>query len=203
MIGTIINFIKLFFALLLMPIVFFLTRGFFEQIRALGDLSHYFLWGGGVYVLFHLFFRPMQALHGFGQKVFSEILRVTPFLANYLPMAVPITPTVLVLILYVIQTFTDPGPLSHYFLFAVGFTLAMHIIINARLLYEEDNTALRAHYLFLECLFYVLNILIIVILLQLIFPAFHVGHLIRHVMIDVGQVYEKVSHFLFQARPQI
>ncbi len=202
-VSTVISFIKLFFALLLMPIVFYLTTGFFEEIRNLKTMADYFIWGGGVYVLCHLFFRPMQALHGFGQKIFSDLLRASPFLATYMPMALPITPTILLLILYVIKTFGDPGPLTHYFLFAIGFSLSMHIIIIAHLLYEEDNSTLRTHYLFLVSLFYIFNVLIIVILLQLVFPEIQVGQLVRHIIVEVSDIYDKVTGFLFHAKPKI
>lgn len=201
--NMVISFIKLFFALFLLPIVFYLTTGFFEEIQNLKSLADYLIWGGGVYAIFHLFWRPMQNLHSFGQRIFSELLRGSPFLATYMPRALPITPTIFLLVLYVIKTFGDPGPLTHYFLFAVGFTLAMHIIITAHLLYEEDNSTLRTHYLFLMSLFFIFNVLITVILLQLIFPEIQVGHLIRHVMIEVGDIYDKVSGFLFHAKPEI
>lgn len=203
MVATVLSFIKLFFAILLLPAVYFITTGFFDQVRGLKELADYFLWGGGIYILFHLFFRPMQGLHAFGQKIISDMLKPSPLLATYIPMVVPVIPTVLLLILYIFKTFADPRLLTYYFLFAIGFTLAMHIVITAHLLYEEDNSALRTHYLFLMSLFYILNILIIVILLQLIFPAFHIGHLVRHVMVKVGDIYGKISNFLFHARPQI
>ena len=57
--------------------------------------------------------------------------------------------SIFLIMIYVIALILGRGSaLQPYFLFAIAFTLAMHLILTAHEIYESDKSVLKAHYLF-------------------------------------------------------
>ena len=56
--------------------------------------------------------------------------------------------SIFLIIIYVIALILGRGSaLQPYFLFAIAFTLAMHLVLTAHEIYQSDNSILKAHYL--------------------------------------------------------
>ncbi len=165
-------FIKIIFAIFLIPICYAITVGFIGQVPEIGEMLPFLLWGAGVYVLLQLFFYTPQGIFQFGQKIFGDIFKSIPLLAAVVPLFVPIIPTIILVGTYVAIAFFDYKPAQSYLLFAAGFTFAMHLILSAHAEFEEDNSVFKPHYLFLFSLTYIFNVTLFSLLLALNFSEF-------------------------------
>ncbi len=193
---VILSLIKFFLAVLLFPVVIGVVVGLLHMIESLGDLSRYFIWGAGSYVILNLFLHPMQSFQRFVQKVFSEILKFSPFLASHMPLFIPVLPVLLLLILYILESFGRPGLLQDYIIFAVGFFLSMHMVLTAKDLFEEDTSGFKAHYLFMMSLVFIVTLSLTVLLLDLNFQRVDFMDFFRDAMDVVTDIYKRFGRFL-------
>lgn len=188
-----LSLIKFILALALVPVVIGTTVAFYDTVSGMKNNFEYFAWGIGYYVVIHLFVFKMQAFYAFMQKIFSETFRFSSILANSLPLVVPIVPTLLFLIFYIAKFFTNQDAFMDYFMFAVGFSLAMHVILTAQSLYDEDTTGFKAHYFFVMTLVYIINIVLTVLLLGLDFPKVEFVEFFRQAADIAWDIYKSVA----------
>lgn len=188
--------IEFFLAVLLLPVVLAVTVTFIAGIKGLDSLAHYFMWGMYGYVIIHLFLQPLESVHRFIQKIFSESLKISPVLSNNLPLAVPLMPTLLLLLLYVLHSFFKLDELAKYFIVALGFFLSMHVVMTAKDLYSDDTSFLKANYLFVMSLVYIVAAVLIVLLLDLNFSKIAFMDFIRTAADTAFSIYKEAGHRL-------
>lgn len=197
---AIVSLIKLLFAILLVPICYGLTLSFSKELVALGDLQKVFIWGGLTYIFLQLFFYSPQGVFQFGQKIFGDVFKSVPFLAAIIPLFLPIIPTVLLLIAFILVSFFDYSPAQPYLIFFIGFSWAMHLILSAHAEFEEDDNALKPHYLFLLSLTYIINLMIIAALLSLSFSSFSIPSFFADAYQTARDIYVRIFEQLFMVR---
>lgn len=193
-------FIKLVFAILLGPVCYALTTALIGELPKLGPMLAPFLWGIGVYVFLQLFFYTPQGLFQFGQKIFGDIFKSVPVLAAVVPLFIPILPTIVLVSAYVTVSLFNYKPAEGYFLFAAGFVFAMHLILSAHAEFEEDNSALKPHYLFLFSLTYIINVILFSLLLALNFSDFSCFDVFMSSFETAKSIYVSVYTQLFVIR---
>ncbi|MCB9771333.1 MAG: hypothetical protein H6754_02115 [Candidatus Omnitrophica bacterium] len=189
--------IKIIFAVLLSPICYAISKSFAAELPRLGGMEHLFIWGVVVYVALQLFFYTPQGLFQFAQKVFGDIFKSVPILAAVVPLFVPIIPTIILVACYVMIAFFNLQPVQSYMLFFAGFTFAMHLILSAHAEFEEDNSGLKPHYLFLFSLTFIFNILLLSVLLALNFAEFSFWNFFSSAFDTAKEIYIHVFNQLF------
>jgi len=197
---ALLTLIKMFFAILVIPVCYALTVSFAKELPALGGLEKAFMWGGLTYVFLQLFFYSPQGVFQFGQKIFGDVFKTAPVLAAIVPLFLPIIPTILLLLIFVLTSFFDLSASQIYLMFFVGFSLAMHLILSAHAEFEEDDNVLKPHYLFLMSLTYIVNLFLIASLFNLNFPAFSVQNICVNTFETAKTIYIQVFQQLFGVR---
>ena len=193
-------FIKIIFAILLLPICYAASVSFINELPEVGTMLPYLVWGGGVYIFLQLFFYTPQGVFQIGQKIFGDIFKSMPVLAAVVPLFVPIIPTLVLLAAYVTVFFFDYKPAQSYLMFFAGFTFAMHIILSAQAEFEEDNSALKPHYLFLFSLTVIFNLILFSLLLTLNFTEFSFVDFFMSAFETAKSIYIRVYTQLFVLR---
>lgn len=193
-------FIKIVFAILLIPICYALTVSFAKELPQVGSMLPFLLWGAGVYVLLQLFFYTPQGIFQFGQKIFGDIFKSVPVLAAVVPLFIPIIPTIILVAAYVTISFFDYKPAQSYLMFVAGFTFAMHLILSAHAEFEEDNSGFKPHYLFLFSLTYIFNLILFALLLTLNFSEFSFINFFMSAFESAKSIYVFVYTQLFVLR---
>ena len=165
--------VKFFFFLLVLPLAAAVVLAFQTQVLGLPvHKEQWILWGGGIFVLAYLFLYNFKEVYSFGQTIVSNLLKFSGPAAHAAAFIVPIY-TVLIICLYLILNVA--GVTARYegcLLLALGFSVAMHIVLTARQLYEADSSPIKGHYLFIFGLAFVVNFFIISLLLGLAVPEF-------------------------------
>jgi hypothetical protein len=167
----VLRIIKFVFAVVLAPIAVAVTKGLFIEMQVLNELRHIFLMGAATYCGLNLFYYPIEGLYLFGQRVFGDMFRFSTATASVVPMVIPIYTTLLLLIHYIIMSIFHYEGLQNYFIFFIGFTFAMHVVMTAHDIYDEDDGQIKAHYLFYFALTYICNIVLLVVLLDFNFSS--------------------------------
>lgn len=195
--AAILTLIKMLFAIAVVPTGYALTVSFAKELPMLDGLESAFVWGGITYVFLQLFFYSPQGIFQFCQKIFGDIFKSTPLFAAVVPLFLPIIPTVLLLAAFVMVSFFEGGGSLKYLIFFSGFSLAMHLILSAHAEFEEDDNALKPHYLFLMSLTYISNLLLVALLLGLSFPKFSFQNFIMAAFTTAKAIYIQVFEQLF------
>jgi len=167
-----LNMARFAIALVLLPVVVALTQSFLSQMAPMKVIFRYFTLGVGSYVVMHLFIMAPQSGYRFFQKIFAETLKFSSFLSNNVPLLVPLAATLLLVVHYILLQFVDPKVLSDYFIFATGFTWAMHLILSAHDIADEDTSAFKPHYFCMMTVVFIANILLIALLMDINFTKF-------------------------------
>ena len=168
----IVSVVKFLIGLFLVPVVAAVTFSFREELSGIGSAYDFFVWGILAYVIFHLFIFVPQTLYQSGQRVFADIFGFFPRLASVMPIVVPLLPVMTLFLLYICASSLKVPGVERYFMFFAGFVLAVHVVLTARDLYEEDMARLKGRYLLTMCLVYITNILIVAFLIDLNFSEF-------------------------------
>ena len=187
----VIGIIKLAVFVSLLPVVIAVITGLNKQLSSIGA-SNFFWWGVIAYTLIHLFLFAPQGLYRFWQSVFMEICSFTGVVANALVLAVPIITTVLLLTYFLVAIIFRQTWGQDSLIFFTGFTLALHVILSARELYEGDESKLKGHYLFNISLIVIINAFLLAGLLDLIFRKFSFLNFWQAAFVTARQIYTDI-----------
>ena len=198
----IIRIIKKIFVVLIgaacLPLTITASRAFWAQLQGLTMLDSgnqiYFLWGVCSYVVMHLFFFKPQYIYNLGHEVVhvfstwlsfgrAKNLKVSDqggsvqttksnFFINISPYFIPIYTLLLCLAYFLLSKFGDVTNYAPYFIFFIGFTFTMHILLTAEALKAAQPDLIKTGYLFSLSLIYVINVMLAGWIIGMIFPGF-------------------------------
>lgn len=168
-----LNILKLIFAFLLIPLTAVITISFSKSLNGLAHVNTHSFWLGVlIYVVVHAFIFEPQGIYEFGQKIGNSLFKFYPPLANVGTRILPVY-TLLSLILFCfVQLFYKKTGYETSFMFLAGFTLALHIILTAKELREENKSAVSPNYLLFIQLIYIFIILLTAVIFTFVVPKF-------------------------------
>lgn len=183
------NILQFVLAVLFLPVVVAATAGFHATLLPLNVLQHLFYDGILAYAVMHLFIFIPRGIYQFGQNVFSRVLGFSPAAASSLPRIFPGFPILLLLALFVCTSVFKMDGVRPYFIFFIGFTLAMHVALTAEGLYGDDTAAFKPHYFLLMSVIYVFNLIVAVFLLDLNFSVCSSSFFFKELTGGVQEIY--------------
>lgn len=186
--------LKILAFLLILPLIIASFIAFQTQILSLPvNKEVWVLWGAGIYVTFNLFIYDFKNVFVFGNSLVEKMM---PFFkgAGYV---VPIY-TIFIIIVSIIAWILGRGTtLQPYFLFAIAFSLAMHLILTAHEIYEGDSSILKAHYLITFGAILVAALFVISLLLAWAIPEYSLVGYIKSLSSHTLHLYKSVYTVLF------
>jgi len=189
--------LKIIIGIVLIPLDIFLVMNFCKEITAIPLLSAaqaMFLYGLAAYLAVHIFIIKPDFLYVFGHesthavtaklfggkifdfKVSSKGGSVKTDKANttvaLMPYMVPFYTIVVFLIYLGISVFRDVKPYNGYFIFALGATLAFHLVQTAEFLRQKQSDVIKSGYIFSMPLVVLVNIAVTAGILSFLFAEF-------------------------------
>ncbi|MCM8783952.1 MAG: M50 family metallopeptidase [Candidatus Omnitrophica bacterium] len=190
--------LKFILGILLIPFCFGTTVSLYHQISKISSYSTeevVFLWGVVLYIVMHIFIFKPQRIYVFGHemvhalfswlsggkikkiKISDEGGEVKTDKINFLTLIAPyIFPTYTLLFSILFFVFDASYKLDiiylRLFLFLLGFSLTMHILMTAETLRRIQPDLIQAGYLFSIVLIYLVNISLMAFVLSRIFSYF-------------------------------
>ncbi|MBF0510775.1 MAG: hypothetical protein HQL13_00430 [Candidatus Omnitrophica bacterium] len=182
---------KLVFFILILPIIIAIVTAFGNQVVLLpAKKTIWIYWGALGYIVLYLFAYNFQEVHAFGQSMIEKCL------AFFKP-AVYIFPIYAILLTlgYFITTLLEHHhAFQSYFLSAIAFFAAMHLVLTAREIYEADKGLLKSHYLLCFGLIVVVFLSIASLLLACVMPEFSLIEFFKSAYYQIIYQY----HFIYQ-----
>ena len=194
-----LNFLKFFIFLFIIPIVIATTISFGKQLQMI-EASFRAAWLGGVYlyVVMHLFFYEPVELLNFGQGLISGLFRFSEAVSVVAKYIFPFYTLLLLGAYYFLVVLGGIGGIWPYFIFAfIGFTITMHVVLTAHNLHEEDASFIKPHYFSAISLTYMGNVILLACLFSLIFDQFLLAEFFRILFNISGMIYSRAFHQLF------
>ena len=148
---------------------------FFENYQS--QLRDFLFWGAEAFLITFLFVHPFKGVFDFSQKIVVSIFKFLAPLDTFFGSLIPIYTSILIGGLFITEKFIDIAPFKYYFIFFIGFTYAMHIILIAQQLQEQEKAFIKPSYFLMMSIIYIFNICIAILFMgflsnKFIFPDF-------------------------------
>jgi len=189
--------LKFILGIFITPVCVGVSLAFYEQLNQIKVISYYhqkyFVIGIVAYLVVHaMIFKPAYLYifsHEFMHAIATWISggKVTAFNVSskggsvavtksnlfiaLAPYFFPFYTIIVTIIFFAAKLFLKDGIDYNPFLFAIGFTLAFHIILTLDFLKIRQTDLLHAGYLFSMCLIYIVNLFVIGFIFSLLFSS--------------------------------
>lgn len=220
----IIRILKVLIGILLLPVTVAISVAFAAelgkiQIQQLTSLAAYFLKGVIVYLIMHLILYKPNYFYVLGHEIAHAIatficggrvraLRVSGrgggiltnksnFFIALFPYFFPIYTIFFWLVYFLFSRFRNMTNLVPQFLFLVGFTLTMHIIMTIDSMKVKQGDIFKTGYLFSVSLIFILNVLLVGFILSLVFQDFSFSSFFNFSISGSGDIYYAIYAHLF------
>ena len=218
----IIRIIKVLVGILLFPVSIATTlalAGQLSQIEKFQGLTTYFLKGAIVYLIMHLILYKPNYFYVLGHEIAHALAtficggRVNSFRissrgggvlttkSNFFIALFPyFFPTYTIffwLTYFLFSLFRDVSSFTPHFLFLVGFSLTLHLVMTIDSLKIKQTDIFKTGYLFSVSLIYILNLLLVSFILSLVFQDFSFSILFRTSLDGAGNIYYAIYEYLF------
>lgn len=158
----ILSVLKLFLAILLLPLAIGVIASFYENLRLMErGIVTAFGWGVIVYLLLHILLYEPAQVYDVGKKMTEQTMG---FLSPFVKVAgfcIPIFTILSFAVYYVISLIWKEHDLFPYFVFLASFTFTMHIVFTANALKGKKAGAMKENYFYSIFLIFVVNMMII------------------------------------------
>ena len=171
--GKIFGIIKFLLGVCLLPFVYSSSVSFWNEFCLIDKQLQNNLWSGVIFFLIiYLFVWEPAVIYNKGHRLLEIFFNFFKPLVKAAPYLLPIY-TIVLFILYAILAATiKDARLIKYFIFLVGFTLALHLVFSAKTMRSKKGDFLKGNYIFGFSFIYVLNIGVLSFCLNLIFKEF-------------------------------
>lgn len=165
--------LKLAIGICLLPALYAVTFCFIGELAKLEvAAARPFVWGIISFLAIYLFIWEPAIIFKKGQRVLEVIFRFFAPLVKVAPFVLPIY-TILISIGYFIGlNFSGMKELTPFFIFGIGFSLALHLVFCAKTLRTKSGDKLKANYIFGFACIYILDALLLALFFNLAFEHF-------------------------------
>ncbi|MBI4336049.1 MAG: hypothetical protein HY589_05280 [Candidatus Omnitrophica bacterium] len=221
------NIIKKIFTLLAgvisIPLTITVSKAFYYQLSGMSMFESrnqaYFLYGAASYIIMHLFLFKPNFVYNLGHETVHVLstwisfgkaknMRVSGeggsvqtsksnFFINISPYFVPIYTVILCLAYFLISKFNDISQYTPVFVFFIGFTLAMHIVMTVDALKISQPDLIRTGYLLSLSSIYVINMVAAAFVISLIFAGFSFSDFFTQFCLETKSLYFDIYRQLF------
>lgn len=184
--------IKFVLGILLLPLVYASTQSFLAALNLLPrEKQSYFNWGLVSFLLFYLFVWEAQIVYKKGQQFLEIIFRFFAPLVRVAPYLLPIYTIFLFILYWPVTLLSQSALILNYLIFALGFSIALHLVFSAKALKGRQADPLKANYIFGFSFIYILNIILVALGFNLLFKEFSLVNFLNASL--------KTALFVFQA----
>ena len=206
-----------------LPVIIPASKAFYTQLSNIAFMDSknplWFLYGAASYIIMHLFFFKPHFFYNLGHEGVHVLstwlsfgkaknLKVSDrggsvqttksnFFISLSPYFIPIYTIIISLTYFFIAKFTDAAVYLPYFIFFIGFTFAMHIVMTAEALRVMQPDLIKTGYLFSLSLIYVLNVFLAGFIISLIFAGFSFVDMAGQFCLETKELYILIFRQLF------
>ncbi len=165
--------IKLILGLCFLAFVYSTSVSFLNEFSVVEAALQNYFWAGVIsFIIIYLFIYEPVIAYQKGQRLLEAIFRFFAPLVKLASYLLPIYSIIIFILYLVLSLLVKSRGLIHYFLFAFGFSMALHLIFSAKTLRSKQRDILKSHYIFGFSFVYVINLIWVAFSLNLTFEKF-------------------------------
>lgn len=165
--------LKFVIAVFLLPWVYSFTAAFINESKTIQkSFLNLFIAGIISFLIFYLFIYEPGKIYQKGQKITEATFRFFSPLVRVASFVVPIYSIILFLIYCLISLSVKSNLLLEFFIFLIGFSIALHLVFSARILHSRKGDFLMINYFFSFGLIYIINIALLALGFSVLFQSF-------------------------------
>lgn len=166
---VLLTFIKVIVGVLLLPVVVACTKVFEAHFSFYPSVyQDYFIWGAGGFVLLFLFIYQFWGIYESGQKIVSGAFKFLHPFHTIFSNLVSFYLVFVLIVFYLLSLLLGKNLDSMGFILAGGFIFAMHIILTALELQEQEKTPFKPNGFFWMTLVFICTVFLMVFFLDVI-----------------------------------
>lgn len=165
--------IKLIMGICLLPFVYAVSAGLLNQLNAIEGIFQDYFWSGAIsFIIIYLFIWEPAIVYNKGHKLLEIIFQFFKPMVKVAPYLLPIY-TIVISILYLIFSFAIKTKETFgYFIFALSFSLALHLVFSAKSVRGKKGDFLKSNYIFGFSFVYIIDIMLLAFVLSNMFKEF-------------------------------
>ena len=166
-----------------------------------GNYPEFLYWGMLSFLLVFLFVHRFWGVYEFGQKIISGIFKFAAPLDRVIAYLLPFYPTLMLIIFFIVSGLLQIKSYDHYFVFFAGFLIAMHVVLVAQELQEQEKSVFKPAYFFLMSIVFIANVLWIMLFFDFLIKDFSLPQFIHANFIDIRDFFKEVAqkiHVIYQ-----
>lgn len=161
---------KFILGICLLPFVYSASAAFLAEFGAVDPVNQTYFWSGVISLLIvHLFIWEPALVYAKGQKLVEVVFNYLKPLVRIAPYVLPVY-TIAVFFAYLV--IGHLFELTHYFVFLLGLSIALHLIFTAKSVRGKKEDPLKGNYIFGFSLIYIINLAVLSFCLSIIFEKF-------------------------------
>ena len=213
---------KVLIGILLLPVAVAVSAAFsgqLGQIQEIQGISRYFLNGVVIYLIMHLVLYKPNYFYVLGHEIAHALAtflcggRVNSFRVSgrgggvlttksnffiaLFPYFFPTYTLFFWLAYFLISLFKDISTFTPHFLFLLGFSLALHLVMTIDAMKIKQSDIFQTGYIFSVSLIYVLNIFLVSLILSAVFKDFVFSAFFQAALQRTGESYYAIYQYLF------
>jgi len=190
--------IKFLLGICLLPFVYSSTVSFLNELGLIDKIQQNYFWLGIISLLvIYLFIWEPAIIYSRGHRILEIIFNFFKPLVRVAPYLLPIY-TIIVFLLYQALSMAITSEwLARYTVFALGFTVSLHLIFSAKTIRGKKNDFLKSNYIFGFSFVYILNLILLAICLNLMFKEFSLVNFFNVFFQTAKNIFDAVFSQLF------
>lgn len=193
MVKFILSFLKVILSIVLLPVSVAAILTLHTHLNTYpAILSVNFIYGAVSFVLVFLFLYQFWGFFELGYKVLTNLYQFAAPMDKWLAYATPIYTILVLLIFYIVRVLGKVDSLDQPFSFMAGFTLAMHVLVLAQELQNQEKTPLKPDYFLAINLIFILDIFLVILLMDLVFQKWTFPLFFESFMAEASRLFRLV-----------
>ena len=218
----VIRIFKVLIGLLLLPVAAAASIAFAGQLRAIEEFQGspaYFLNGVVIYLIMHLVLYKPNYFYVLGHEIAHALATFvcggqvrsfhvssrgggvlttkSNFFIALFPYFFPTYTLFFWLVYFLFSLFRDVSSFTPHFVFLVGFSLTLHLVMTVDSLKVKQADIFKTGYLFSVSLIYILNIFLVSSILSVVFGDFSCSAFFQTALQRAGDIYYAIYEYLF------
>jgi hypothetical protein len=165
--------IKFIMGVCLLPFVYAVSKAFFNQLNTVEGIFQDYFWAGAIsFIIIYLFVWEPAIIYSKGHKLLEIMFQFFKPMVKVAPYLLPIY-TIVISLLYAIFSFAIKTKETFgYFIFALSFSLALHLVFGAKSVRGKKGDFLKANYIFGFSFVYIIDMMLLAFVLSNMFQKF-------------------------------
>ncbi len=182
--------IKLVLAILLLPFVIASANNLRIHLIDYPGADHtFFYWGAFAFLMTFLFLYQFWGVFDFGHKIVLSLFKLFSPFDRLIAYSLPFYLILVMVLFYVLGSFFGITNINHYLMFFAGFSLAMHTLLVAQDLREQERNLVKPAYLLSLHIVFLANVSLTVLLFDLNYQTFTFPEFFSNVLDEARQFF--------------